>query len=328
MHTDNTSRPARNVQVVLFSLCAGILLICVQPAAQAQAKPSTRSQLVYKTLDIANLNERIFEKLLDDPPRGKDAVSEQKLHPALQVEQRAVDGFTMLTITATPSARKHIFFLHGGTYVAEAVAGHRSLVERMARDYGYRVTFINYPLAPEHTILTSLSVLEQAYRLLVQEYPEDEFCLAGDSAGGGLALSLLQKLRDEGVQSRPEKTVLFSPWLDVGMTNPGIDTLVEKDVLLHKEGLIACGKLYAGGLELDDPRLSPIRGDLDGLSQIKVFVSAHELFYPDCMLLLEKAASARDTYVNLSVKELMVHDWVILPLRERDETLRELAAFF
>ncbi|MDT8432579.1 MAG: alpha/beta hydrolase, partial [Bacteroidales bacterium] len=262
------------------------------------------------------------------PPRGKEAVTAEKLHPSLEVEQRTVDGFTMLTITASPSARKHIFFLHGGAYVAEASAGHRRLIELLAREYGYRVTFIGYPLAPEHDILTSLSLLEQAYRLLVQEYPGDVFCLAGDSAGGGLALSLLQKLRDEGVETRPEKTVLFSPWLDAGMTNPGIDTLVEKDVLLHKEGLVSCGKLYAGGLELSDPRLSPIYGDLDGLSQIKVFVSAHELFYPDCILLLEKAASARDTYVNLSVKEQMVHDWVILPLRERDEALKEMAAFF
>lgn len=313
---------------LLGCLCIISMIFSIQSTAMAQTKPSAGAQLVYKTLDIANLNERIFEKLLDDPPRGNEAVTAEKLHISLQTEERTVDGFTMLTITASPSARKHIFFLHGGAYVAEAGAGHRSLVELLAREYGYRVTFINYPLAPEHDILTSLEVLQEAYTLLVQAYPGDAFCLAGDSAGGGLALSLLQKLRDEGVETRPEKTVLFSPWLDAGMTNPGIDTLVEKDVLLHKEGLIACGELYAGGLELNDPRLSPIYGDLDGLSQIRVFVSAHELFYPDCILLLEKASSARDTYVNLSVKEQMVHDWVILPLRERDEALKEVAAFF
>jgi acetyl esterase/lipase len=304
------------------------MIFSIQSTTLAQTKPSAGAQLVYKTLDIANLNERIFERLLDDPPRGKEAVSVEKLHISLHTEERTVDGFTMLTITASPSARKHIFFLHGGAYVAEAGAGHRSLVELLAREYGYRVTFIGYPLAPEHDILTSLEVLQEAYALLVQEFPDDEFCLMGDSAGGGLALSLLQKLRDAGVETRPEKTVLFSPWLDVGMTNPGIDTLVEKDVLLHKEGLIACGKLYACGLELNDPRLSPIYGDLDGLSQIRDFVSAHELFYPDCILLLEKTAAAQGTYVGLTIKEQMVHDWVILPLRERGETLDEVARFF
>jgi monoterpene epsilon-lactone hydrolase len=326
-HSDD-SRPVVNMQVLLCGLCGCFLLFSLQCTAQEKAQPSTRSQLVYKTLDIANLNERIFEKLLDDPPRGKEAVSVEKLHSSLFTEERNVDGFGMLTITASQTARKHIFFLHGGAYVAEASSGHRKLIETLARDYGYRVTFIDYPLAPEHDILTCLEVLEQAYRLLVQEYDEDVFCLMGDSAGGGLALTFLQRLRDNGMETRPEKTILFSPWLDVGMTNPGIDTLVEKDVLLHKEGLIACGKMYAGGLELDDPRLSPIYGDLHELSQIKVFVSAHELFYPDCILLLEKAAAAQNTYVDLTVKERMVHDWVILPLRERDEALKEVAVFF
>jgi len=196
------------------------------------------------------------------------------------------------------------------------------------RDYGYRLTFIDYPLAPEHHILTSLAVLERAYKLLVLQYEADEFCLMGDSAGGGLALALLQQMRDKGVEKRPEKTILFSPWLDVSMTNPGIDAQVKKDVLLHKEGLIACGKLYTDGLELNDPRLSPLFGALNDLKSIKVFVSTHELFYPDCILLHEKAAAARNTFIDLSVKERMVHDWVILPLRERDEALKEAAAFF
>lgn len=313
---------------MLCGLCTCILLICMQSTAEAQAKPSASAQMVYKTLEIANLNERIFEKLLENPPRGREAVSEHKMHPSLQVEQRNVEGFSMLTITSSASARKHIFLLHGGAYVAEANAGHRRLIELLAGEFGYRVTFIDYPLAPEHDILTSLAVLEEAYKLLVQKYPGDVFCLMGDSAGGGLALSLLQHLRNAGVETRPEKTVLFSPWLDVSLTNPGIDTLLEKDVLLHREGLVACGKLYAGGLEPDDPRLSPIYGDLDELAQIKVFVSTHELFYPDCMLLLERAAAAQGTDVHLSVKAQMLHDWVILPLRERDEALNEVARFF
>lgn len=296
--------------------------------APKKAQPSARSQLIYKTLEVVSLNKKIFKKLLNDPRRGMEAVSVKKLHNSLQVKEQSVDGFNMLTITASPAARKHIFFLHGGAYVAEANSGHRKLIEILVRNYGYRVTFIDYPLAPEHNILTSLAVLEHAFKLLVKQYEKDEFCLMGDSAGGGLALALLQQIRDKGVEKRPEKTILFSPWLDVGMTNPGIDNLVKKDVLLHKEGLIACGKLYADGLELSDPRLSPLFGALNDLKSIKVFVSTHELFYPDCILLLEKAAAAQNTNVDLSVKEQMVHDWVILPLKERNETLKEAARFF
>lgn len=292
------------------------------------AQPSARSQLIYKTLEVVSLKKKIFEKLLNKPIREKKAVSGKILHNSLHVKERNVDGFNMLTITASPAARKHIFFLHGGAYIAEANSGHRKLIDILVRAYGYRLSYIDYPLAPEHNILTSLAVLENAYKLLMLYYEKDEFCLMGDSAGGGLALALLQRLRDNGMKTRPGKTVLFSPWLDVGMTNPGIDKLVKKDVLLHKEGLIACGKRYAAGLELNDPRLSPLFGNLDELKNIKVFVSTHELFYPDCILLCEKAASVQNTFLDLSVKERMVHDWVILPLRERDETLKEAAAFF
>lgn len=316
------------LMAMLFFLCCLPLFFCVQCTAQEKTKPSAKSQLIYRILQIASLNERIFEKMLDDPPRGKAAVSAKKLHTSLQVKEQWVRGCNILTLAASPSAQKHIFFLHGGAYVAEATSGHRNLIEMLVRDYGYRVTFINYPLAPEHDILHSLEVLEEAYRLVVSQYEEDLFCLMGDSAGGGLALALLQRLRDKDVAARPEKTVLFSPWLDAGMTNTGIDTLVDKDVLLHQEGLIACGKLYAGGLEPEDPRLSPIYGNLDNLADIKVFVSTHELFYPDCILLTEKAAAARNTHVDLSVKERMVHDWVILPVAERDEALNEVAFFF
>jgi acetyl esterase/lipase len=296
--------------------------------AQKKAQPSTGSQLIYKTLGVAGLNKKIFKKLLNDPGRGMEAVSRKKLPKSLLVKEQLVDGFNMLTISASPAARKHIFYLHGGAFVAEATSGHRKLITILVRDYGYRVTFIDYPLAPEHNILTSLAVLEHSYKLLVVQYEADKFCLMGDSAGGGLALAFLQQMRDKSIEKRPEKTILFSPWLDVGMTNPGIDALAKKDVLLHKEGLIACGKLYADGLELSDPRLSPLFGDLDDLKSIKLFVSTRELFYPDSILLREKAATASNTFIDLSVKEQMVHDWVILPLRERDETLEEAAIFF
>jgi epsilon-lactone hydrolase len=295
---------------------------------QKNEQPSSGSQLIYKTLGVAGLNKKIFKKLLSDPGRGMEAVSRKKIPKSLMVKEQSVDGFKVLTISASPSVHKHIFFLHGGAYVAEATSGHRKLITILVRDYGYRVTFIDYPLAPEHNILIGLAVLEHTYKLLVMQYETDEFCFMGDSAGGGLALAFLQRLRDTGMEKRPEKTILFSPWLDVGMTNPGIDALVKKDVLLHKEGLIGCGKLYANGLELCDPRLSPLFGNLDVLKSIKIFVSTHELFYPDCILLLEKAATAQNTQVYLSVKEQMVHDWVILPLRERDETLEEAAGFF
>ena len=73
--------------------------------------------------------------------------------------------------------------------------------------------------------------------------------------------------------------------------------------------------------------VSPLFGNLEHISNIKVFVSSHELFYPDCKLLAENAKTAEGTDIEFRVREKMVHDWAILPIRERDETIAEIAAF-
>lgn len=117
-----------------------------------------------------------------------------------------------------------------------------------------------------------------------------------------------------------------SPWLDLTMSNPDI-YYIEKDVLLDFEGLKGCGKLYAGELDLKDPLVSPIFGSLKYLSSIKVFVSTHELFYPDCILLQSMLESAEGSSVDLTVKNGLIHDWVLFPIKEQDQTIQEIAEF-
>ena len=126
----------------------------------------------------------------------------------------------------------------------------------------------------------------------------------------------------------PLKIAIVSLWLDISMSNPGIKDYVEKDILLNLKGLINCGKLYAGQLDLKDPVVSPIYGNLEGLPQIKIWVSDCELFYPDCILLNDKLNSAHGTTSDLVVKKKMIHDWIILPIREREETIAEIADYF
>ena len=142
-----------------------------------------------------------------------------------------------------------------------------------------------------------------------------------------MALAFLQTLRDRKAQKIPAKTVLQSPWLDISMSNPEIQNYIEKDVLLDFEGLKDCGKLYAGDLDLKDPVVSPIYGNLEELNNIMVLVSTHELFYPDCIFLQQKIASVPGTTIKLYAKNEMIHDWIILPIDERDEAIHEIAQF-
>ena len=95
------------------------------------------------------------------------------------------------------------------------------------------------------------------------------------------------------------------------MSNPEIDNYIDTDVLLNVQGLMDCGKLYADQLDLKDPMVSPLYGNLENLSQIKIWVSDCELFYPDCVLLNQKLNAAEGSKSSLIVKEKMIHDWII-----------------
>jgi len=283
--------------------------------------------MIYKTLKSVNASERTFDKLLNKPKRGTNKVSAKKMKRGLLSEEKEVDGFMVLTVQNSNAENKHIIFLHGGAYVSEGTTGHRVIMEKLALAYNFKVTFIDYPLAPEHQAGYTHEIIARAYELLTEIYKDDEFYLFGDSAGGGLALAFLQKLRDIKAPVMPAKTVLQSPWLDITMSNPEIEAFIEKDVLLDFEGLKECGKLYAGELDLKNALVSPIYGSFDNLSDIKVFVSTHELFYPDCILLQGMVKSAEGSSIDLSIKDKMIHDWIVLPIDEQDETIHEIAAF-
>ncbi len=290
--------------------------------------PSLKSRLIYYSLGFFNFSERIFHTLLTDPERGTNQISSNKLKGKLLVDQSALDDFKITTVRSKNPTTKHIILLHGGAYFAEAVKGHRQLIEKLVLLHNFKVSFIDYPLSPENNATITTNFVKKAFNKIADEYSSDELLLFGDSAGGGLALTLLQLLRDDNNPHIPLKTVLVSPWLDISMSNSEISDYTGKDVLLNYNGLKKCGKIYAQDLDLKDPKVSPIFGNLENLSKIKIFVSDFELFYPDSMVLKEKLDSASGSTALLTIKEKMIHDWIVLPIRERNETIDEIVEFY
>ncbi|MFO7671096.1 MAG: alpha/beta hydrolase [Bacteroidales bacterium] len=289
---------------------------------------STKSKILYHTLKSINFSGRVFNRLLNNPKRNTSVLSPARFKKKLNVEKTEIDGFNVLTMRTAEASNGHIIFLHGGAYIAEAVKGHRYLIEKFALSDAFKVSFIDYPLAPENNALTTLRIVAKAYREIINSNPQDTIFLLGDSAGGGLALALLQLLKKNSDTGMPLKTALLSPWLDISMSNPDMINYIDTDILLNVKGLIECGKLYADQLDVKDPMVSPLFGNLENLSQIKIWVSDYELFYPDCVLLNKKLNAADGSKSSLIVKEKMIHDWIIFPIRERDETIVEIADFF
>jgi len=155
-----------------------------------RSTPSLTSRLLYQSLKISNFSEKVFTKLQNHPERRTNQISIHKINRKLLAVESYVDNSKIITVRGKTSSDKHIIFLHGGAYFAEAVKGHRKLMESFALS-GFKVSFIDYPLSPENNAAITINLVEKAYNKITSGYPDDEFLLFGDSAGGGLALSLL-----------------------------------------------------------------------------------------------------------------------------------------
>ena len=280
-------------------------------------------QIVLRLIGFREIINRQFQ----DPPRNTHAMDNGKFQKDLPLQNWSIQGFKLISINPSTSNNKHLIFFHGGAYVIEASSFHRRFMEILAREYGLAITFVDYPKAPEHTFQTTIDVVLAAYFEIARRNPGDDLCLIGDSAGGGLALSLLQVLRDRGVTPFPHKTVLISPWLDLSMSNELIPEYEHKDQLLPVEGLIHAAEQYAGGEDLKNPLLSPLYGDMTDLGSILLFCGTNEILYPDCLDLIKRTSGAQGSSIDYFVGKNMMHDWIIFPFKESKAGIQQIAQF-
>ena len=207
---------------------------------------------------------------------------------------------------------KIVIYFHGGAFVKGPMSLQWKALSEIADATMYDVAVIDYPKTPEYTCQESINHCVRVFEKILLDYKQTNIIFLGDSAGGGLALSVFMSLRDLG-KATPEKMILMSPWLDVSMTNKEIPEYKDKDLILTVDGLIVCGLFYAGGIDTGDWRVSPMYGDLDCLPETHVFVGGSELFYPDCRDFI-KNAKAKGYVAELHYYEDMQHDWPIIPL--------------
>jgi len=257
------------------------------------------------------------------PARLIPAEVPAKLRKRFESSVEEVSGHRVITLTARkePDARVAIFF-HGGAYIRKAVSLHWSFVERWLERFGGRVVFPDYPLAPEHTCLETLAFAESVYLKVIAGGPHRQLILMGDSSGGGLSLALRQLIRDKGYPE-PDHTILFCPWIDLLMEDPKIDKLERLDPMLPARELRLAGKAYAGNLDLNDPRVSPIRGNFEGLGSLSLFTGTREVLLPGARRMRELCLS-RGIPLNYFEYQGMIHDWMLLPLPEATRVLEEI----
>lgn len=154
-------------------------------------------------------------------------------------------------------------------------------------------------------------MIEPLYdEIISSEYiNENNLILMGDSAGGGMALGLVEKLNEENIML-PSKTILISPWLDVTMENPDISTVQKLDKQLNKEALRLAGASYAGENGIDSYLVNPIIGNLSELTNISIITGTNDILNPDVWL-LDKKAKEVETELEIIEFEDAGHIWMI-----------------
>jgi acetyl esterase/lipase len=241
-----------------------------------------------------------------DPP-----TSLQQRH---EVTRRLINGFPNYTVAPRDrTAERAAVYLHGGSYISEIASQHWALVSTMV-DAGVRVEVPLYGLAPQHTHRDAYPFVTAVYRQLLDEIDASAVTIAGDSAGGGLALGLAQTLEDEGLR-QPRELVLLSPWLDLTISNPDVPAVEARDPWLSSAGLRVAGLAWAGGDDPTDSRLSPVNGRLTGLAPMQVYVGTHEICLPD-VLALQKRAAEQGAELDVTVCEGAVHVYPLVPVPE------------
>ncbi len=220
-----------------------------------------------------------------------------------------------------------LLYLHGGGYAICGPDTHRGLVARLAGAAKSRALLLDYRLAPEHPFPAAVEDAYAAYKwLLAENVDPSRLTLAGDSAGGGLALALLMKLRDGG-DPLPAGAALLSPWTDLAMSGWSHVTHGRLDPMLSVEGALMAARHYLQETAPTEPLASPLYGTFEHLPPLLIHVGANEILLDDSRRVAAKALAA-GVKVDLRVWPGVPHVFQAFPqMPEARASMAELGAF-
>jgi epsilon-lactone hydrolase len=219
-----------------------------------------------------------------------------------------------------------LLYFHGGGYIACSAETHRPITGAFAQA-GFRVCAPDYRLAPEHPFPAAVEDAVASYRSLLDSVPGTEIYVAGDSAGGGLALALLLSIRDAGLRL-PVGVVLFSPWTDLAATGPSLKTNDRRCAMFHGWGIAVAGRRYLGGTDPRNPLASPLYADLHDLPPLLIHAAQNEVLLDDSVRFADRARAA-GVPVALKLWPVVHHCWQMMypRLPEARRSIQEAVAF-
>lgn len=219
-----------------------------------------------------------------------------------------------------------ILYFHGGGYISGSPETHRPLAARLAGASDAQTLSVAYRLAPECPYPGAVRDGLDSYRwLLAQKVPPQAIALAGDCAGGGLALGVAMAIRNADLQM-PACLVAMSPWADLTLSGPSVLDNAEADGMMTWAALTQCAQFYLGGASPTEQFASPAFGDFKGLPPMMIHAGAQEILRDDAGRVGERAAAA-GVRVSVEVYDGQPHLFQALGSKEANVSIERLGAF-
>ncbi|MEV0266536.1 alpha/beta hydrolase [Streptomyces sp. NPDC050617] len=253
-----------------------------------------------ESLEAVRLGYRKFFQEFFPPPEGVtfESVDADGVPAEIAVPENAVPG-------------RHLVYLHGGGYLAGDPQGYRGLAGTLARRLRARVLVPDYRLAPDAVFPAAVDDSVTAYRwLLAQGVAPQNVVVAGDSAGGAMAVSSLVAARDLGLEL-PAASIAISPWANLEHTGASMVTLDGVDPSVSRAGLRQAAAIALGNAPLSSPLASPVFADTRGLPPVLIQIGGHEVMLSDAIRLAAKLADDA-VQVRLDVAPGMGHVWPLV----------------
>ena len=249
----------------------------------------------YKMLLRRYVRNGLIGDTAEDVKRAREREGRGVLKYIVRAEE-AEKGFHIGDIYAElqgdPSASHTLLYLHGGGYMVGSPATHGPMVKKLCHLANLRALVVDYRLAPENPFPAAIEDAEQSYDwLLAQGIDPAKLFVAGDSAGGGLTLALMQRLK-QARKPLPKALALLSPWTDLTLTGISVKERYDRDPMIEADRIPMAVDFYRGTEPADNPLISPLFADFTDFPPMFVQVGSEEVLYDDSTRLVERARQA------------------------------------
>lgn len=219
-----------------------------------------------------------------------------------------------------------ILYCHGGGYMTGSSLYARTLTTKLASSTSMDVLCFDYRLAPENPYPAALEDGIKAWDyLMLFGYGASDIILAGDSAGGNLALAMIHKLKAEE-RLLPRGVILMSPWTDLCVTGRSHESRAEVDPVLDADYISKAKEAYAAGQDLENPLISPLYGDLSGFPRTYIQVGDNEILLNDATMLYKRLLKA-GVPAELEIYKGMWHVFQMSPFKTAYDAMDQNAEF-